>query len=534
MRFRLSQTAVVAALVVVFLVANRGAYEGYFSDDDLENLLNNTFANFNIFWRGFGSFTYDTYNFRPVGHLTYRWMGQAWGLSFTPYVVLIQLLHFLNACLVYSVTQPVLLGRAAFVAAVFFAFHPALLAAHWKPMYLFDVLCGSALLSTYYCYRRDWWPVSLLLFWCAYKSKEVAIFFPLVLVAEEWWGQRRWMRVLPFLAISASFGGQAVVANRQREAGSYSLQFTFAAMWECLRFYARAAFGVPWILIAGWAWLPGNERRWLAGGVLAITMLVGPLLFLPGRLFSVYLYVPLMFGAIAVGAVSTRLSPLLLLALMVTYFGFGLSELRAFRRAELTQAQATGEFVGSACLVLKDQQHLSQASYEGHPAGLNTWGVVAALRLCSGNLHMSLRPWDLKSLNRGEPVIRWTKMPGKEGLVELTRFQGELTGDWYAWDGSFRWMGAKGSMQVKARAGDRRLVFDLVAAPADELEVRFNGEALGVRQLENRGPQQVTFEVQPRRTAETVIVELSARPTQRVLGDPRELGIAVRSVRSTP
>lgn len=534
MRFRLSQAAIILGLVALFLVANRGAYDGYFSDDDFENLVNNTLAGFDIFWRGFLSFQYDFYNFRPLGHVFFRWMGQAWGLQFAPYVILIQLFHLLNAWLVYWVARSALDSKAAAIAAIFFAFHPALLAAHWKPMYIFDLLCGMTLMSAYYCYRQGWWIGSVVLFWCAYKSKEIAILFPLVLVLEEWFGQRRWMRLWPFLTISLSFGVQALAANRVRPRSAYTLQFSAAALGEGLRFYGRASWGVPWVLMAGWTWMKASERRGIAGGILAATLLLGPLLLLPGRLYAVYLYVPLMFGAVAVGAALSRRSGRVLLVVLLAYAWLGLRELQRFRRAELAQAQLTREFVESACVALKGSRSVVKASYEGAPIGLNIWGVEGALRLCSGNLWLVLQPWDLRKIQEQEAVIRWTKIPGSRGFVELTRFDGELSGDWYAWDGSFRWMGERGKARVRVSVGDRRLVLDLVAAPADEIEVLVNGNSLGNHRMQQHGEQRLVFEAATLGAAGNIDVEIWARPTRRLGNDARELGAAIRSIRTAP
>jgi len=534
MRFRFSKAALGAAFLFLFLVANRGAHEGYFSDDDLDNLASTLLAGFDAFWRGFVSPLYDRYNFRPVGHVTYRWLGQLWGLWFPPYIAVMQFLHLTNALLVYRLVRTVLTPRAAMSAAVFFAFHSALLSAHWKPMYLFDVLCGMALISAFSLYRSGRWGVALLLFWCAYKSKEIAIFFPLVLLLEEWQDQRRWLRVAPFLAVSLVFGSQALMQNEVRLPSAYTLQFTMAAFTDCLRFYGGMAAGLPWILLAGWRWLGGTERRWLVMGIIAATALLGPLLFLPGRLFSVYLYVPLMFGAVAVGAVVNRWPSWALTLAFLIYAGIGLRELRIYRRAELTQAQTTKEFVSSACLVLKDRSSLAQAFYEAGPQGLNVWGVEATYRLCSGNLMLKLSPWDLKQLRPNDPVIRWTKMPNQAGLVELTRFDGELVGGWYGWDSSFRWMGERAEIRVKALPGHRHVLLDLVSIPADELEVLQDGNSIGKRTVQDHGPQKMIFPLLHSDLTRDLRIELRAWPAKRIGNDPRMLSVAVRSVKPTP
>jgi hypothetical protein len=534
MRLRFPQATLALALTLLFLVANRGAYEGYFSDDDLDNLTNTQLAGLDTFARGLGSLTYDSFNFRPVGHLTYRWMGQVWGLNFAPYVALIQMLHLLNAFMVYRVTRSALEHRGAAIAAVFFMFHPALLGAHWKPMYLFDVLCGTALIFAYRAYRSERWVWSLVLFWCGYKAKEVAIFFPLVLLMEEWWGRRTWTRVAPFLGVSLLFGVQALIGNGKRPDSVYSLRFTGAALSECVRFYGGAAWGLPWVLGAAWTWLTAQERRWTVGGIVAATVLLGPMFFLPGRLFSVYLYVPLMFGAVAVGAVMSRCPLPFLLLLALGFGGLGLRELRAFRRAELSQAQATREFVEATCVVLKDKSGLRTVYYEGGPPGLNAWGVEGAIRLCSGNLALDLRTWELSALRTEDVVVRWTKMPGKPGRTELERFDGSLAGSWYSWEGSFRWMGERARVRMSNRTGGRRLLIELSGAQAEVLQVTVNGVALGPRRLAPRGEDLLAFELPTEQQGPDLEIDLWARPVKHVAGDPRDLGVAVRSIEVLP
>ena len=343
------------------------------------------------------------------------------------------------------------------------------------------------------------------------------------------------MRLAPFFAISLSFGGQALMANQVRPKSAYTLRFSAAAVWQTLRFYSAAAWGLPWVMLAARAWVRGPERRWMAMGTLSATLLLVPLLFLPGRLFAVYLYVPLMFGSIAVGAALGRCTMRVLVFLLLAYGGFGWRELQAFRQVELAQANATREFVEAACAALKGSQSLGKASYEGGPVGLNVWGVEGALRLCSGNLWLVLQPWDLKKIQKQDAVIRWTKIPGERGFVELTHFDGELSGEWYAWDGSLRWMGEKAIVRVKVTPEDHRLVVDLLAAPADEIEVLMDGRSLGNRRLQEHGDQRLIFDVPSSGSKrDTVEIELWARPARKIENDARELGAAIRSIKATP
>ena len=56
------------AMACLFLVANRGAYKGYFSDDDLDNLVQTRRAEPAAFVDALLSPKFNPDNFRPVGH----------------------------------------------------------------------------------------------------------------------------------------------------------------------------------------------------------------------------------------------------------------------------------------------------------------------------------------------------------------------------------------------------------------------------------------------------------------------------------
>ena len=456
------------------------------------------------------------------------------GLWFPPYVALIQLIHFLNAFLLYGLVRQRIDAKAAAITAVFFLFHPALFAAHWKPMYIFDLLCGLSLLTAYRFYHRRYLIVSVLSFWCAYKSKEVAIFFPLILLAEQWPRCGSWARLVPFFSISLSFGVQALFANSNRPESAYTLRFTGADIGHALWFYVRTAWGIPWLLASGWAWLKSNERGWVLGGTVAASILMGTLLVFPGRLFPVYLYVPLLFGSVSVGAALTRTPAPVLLALTLIYGGIVVRELRLYEGRELGQARANREYVESVCAALKDNHVGQTVSYEGGPKGLNSWGIEGAIRLCTGNLTLAVEKWDVKRLERGQPVIRWTQMPQSKGFLELSRFRGELSGDWYAWEGAHRWMGATATLRLAQPEGARHLVLEVVSAPADEMELRVNGNSIGRRRFEQHGEQRLLFELPVSRNGGELELQIDARPTRRLGNDPRELGLAIRSVKVIP
>src|SRR5690349_15182573 len=182
------------AAAVLFYSANRAAYKGYFSDDDLDNLGWPTFVGNDTFYTGLITPKFLPTNFRPAGFLYYRLMGRIWKLDYPPYVVVMQLFHGLNVILLFLVLRRLgLPDLAAMSGALFYAFHAAVMEAYWKPMYVFDVLCGTFCLITLLLYIRGQWVLALPAFWLAYKSKEIAVMLPLGLLAYEWLlGRREW------------------------------------------------------------------------------------------------------------------------------------------------------------------------------------------------------------------------------------------------------------------------------------------------------------------------------------------------------
>src|SRR5258708_27685076 len=289
----------------LFLIANYFAYQSFFTGDDLDNMANARLVK----WADIGRVLTDPAfvgpkTFRAVGFSYYLVLVRFAGMQYWPYVAGIQAIHLLNVLLLWLLARALgaeLLGAGA--AAVLYVFHAAAFDVYWKSMYVFDLLCATFVIASLLAYVRGWLVPSLVFFWLALKSKESAILLPLVLVAYELWiGGRKWKRTVPFLAVSALLGAQAMMANRHRD-NAYTFRFTLMALWQSARFYARWLLLVPY---AGFAvlvlpFLLQKKRVWF--GVFTFLALLGPLLFLPERLFAPYLYVPLLGLSLAVSAI---------------------------------------------------------------------------------------------------------------------------------------------------------------------------------------------------------------------------------------
>src|SRR5215831_7147522 len=128
----------------LFLIANRSAYRGYFQDDEIDNLSWTPYLTGLDYLKGLATPLYQPNNFRPAGHFYFHAVEAVAGLDFPVYVAVIQAFHLLNVWLLWLVVRR--LGApplAAAVACLFFGVHMALFDNFWKPMYVFDVLCGT-------------------------------------------------------------------------------------------------------------------------------------------------------------------------------------------------------------------------------------------------------------------------------------------------------------------------------------------------------------------------------------------------------
>src|SRR5579863_3143385 len=160
---RLLAAILALAALVLFSIANRGAYKSYFQADSIDNLALAQSLSVRDLLQPLLVPKVFFNNFRPVGMLFFKLMGQWFGLWFQPYIGALQLLHIFNAVLVVWLLRRLKLSFAAACAgALFFAVHMALFSVHWEPMYVFDLLCGSFCLLGLIAYIDGRWIVSFI------------------------------------------------------------------------------------------------------------------------------------------------------------------------------------------------------------------------------------------------------------------------------------------------------------------------------------------------------------------------------------
>lgn len=545
---------------VLFFAANRPAYKGYFSDDDLDNLGWPAYVDNAVYYHGLLTLKLDAYNFRPVGDLYYRYLYRTFHLNYRPYVAVLQLLHALNVILLFFV-----LGRLGFsepsagAGALFYAFHAAVLEAYWKPMYIFDVLCGTLCLAALLLYIRGRWILALLPFWLAYKSKEIAIMLPVALLAYELWlGRRKWKRLIPYFVISLSFGLQALWWNSSvSSANAYALEFSPQALWKSIAVYSSSILFLPYAGLA-LLLLPVlvRDRRLYLGLVLMAATFV-PLLALSGRIHAVYWYVPMMGLAIAVAAVAARAPRWAIALFFVLWFPVNYMVLREKRREILAIADENRWYTTGLLDYARLAPALQTVVYDGIPAHVSRVGVAGAIHLAFGPkvnavwYHdpgaaeaMAQAPMAMVSYYPVERqvrgLLRRRNVPGDQSYIRFSHetLASRLGSGWY--DGAAGPRGTEPSAELSMYRPAGASEWEVVASPPPDgvardgparVTVFENGKPLGSQTLSGSSgePQALRWKLQPGNPGVTGL-RIVSEPSWRAREDSRELGIAVYAI----
>jgi hypothetical protein len=550
-------SALFLAMALLFFIANRGAYQGFFGGDDLDSLSWTPRTPIAEFAGDLANPVYNARNFRPVGHLYFRVMSRAYGLDFPKYLLPLHLLHLLNVWLLWMVLRN--LGASPFAASVgalFFAFHMAVFDVYWKPMYAFDLFCGAFCLLSFLFWIKRRWLLSFLAFWLAYKSKELAVMLPAALACYElWFGKRQWRPLIPFFLVSLSFGLQGIFRNPNQD-NDYTFRFTPAALAAGAKFYAAELFGVPFagfVLLA----LPAirrDRRAWL--GVAATVLFLVPLVFLPGRLFSAYWYVPLMGVAMALSSLADARYGFLAAVFLAAWLPWNYVDLRDYRRERRVEDRDSRDYVEQLRASAASLQGIPIFLYHGLPPAFPPWGAAGALRYLLPGVDVKMYPMEGRlaaQLILQSPAIAtlvWVQRSRKLGIAahhpdspdatyimmnEVTPVW-QLTDGWFGLEEGFRWAAPHATARLyrAPRATQFEVVLDigpqlLTALGRTDFSARLNGVRLGTARLTELGIHTLRWPLPPGPPG-TVEAEFQTDPPYHEPGsDTRTLGAAVVS-----
>jgi len=548
------------AAAVLFYFANRAAYKGYFSDDDLDNISWPTYVGLEVYSHQLLSFKTSADNFRPVGDLYYRYLYRAFHLNYAPYVEGIQLIHGLNVILLFLLLRRLDFSRvAAGAGALFYSFHTAVMQIWWKPMYVFDLLCATLCVISLLLYVRGRWIWALIAFWLAYKSKEIAVALPAALLAWEWLlGHRKWKRLIPFFLISLSFGLQALWRNRTMDhANAYALHFSPKILWHSVQFYASAVFfiryaGLGLLLLPIWL----RDRR-LYFGLIAMTALLTPMLALPGRQESVYWYVPMIGVAVVIASLAAKTPGWAIALLFLLWLPFNYTQLREKRSQILADGYRNRVLMSTLRDYASRIRPVRAVVYQNAPDHVQTWGVEGALTQVFG-VGTKTAWWqapDAKEALARVPmvVIRFKSPPlAIEGLLrtrpDVQPYIGvmnlapesQLITGWYDQGSDLRWTQPRAEAIFYRPAAATQ--FEIVAGMAQDsldsvgpaqVTLFEDGKALGTEVLA-QSAQTLRWKLPAGDPGDKHITIVSKPARHGGPEDPRTLGIAIRSIGYTP
>lgn len=397
------------ALAMVFWRVNRDAHRGYFSGDDLATLTWAPGGDTGEWLKLLVTPVFNSSNFRPVGAFYYKWLGMKYWLRFRAYSIALQWFHVINVALLLVWLRRLQLPLPASLASCcWFAFSALLLPAFWKPMYIFDVLCCLFCLVTLLLYDRGHWILGLFSMWLAYRAKEVAVMLPLALTAYEFLlGAGRWKRLIPYYAISLNFGVQALLYKAPETV--YTLHFTPPALLTSTVFYGAALLSGPAVILLALA-VPQTARdRRFWWGLVSGVCLLAPMLALPGRLFAVYWYVPMIGMTVAAAALAAQAPRWTLAIGLAVWMAVNYAQVRDAGQALLKEEEEARQYAKDVESYARQNPGRKVILYDGTPEGIKSWGLESLVQFDWKSNTPKVRPAaeHQTDVEPGTGLLRW-------------------------------------------------------------------------------------------------------------------------------
>lgn len=509
--------ALFLSAAALFLSYNFQAYRSFFFDDAFDHLTWTRVAAPRIFLEGLLSWKFLSNNFRPVAHYYYHAMYQLFGFDYPGWVAFLHIFHLLSVCLVWLIIRRFGASLAgATIGTLFFLLNMCAFYVYWRPMFHFDLLCGFFILLSLYLYQRGNLIGSLLAFWFAYKCKEIGVTVPAILLAYEWWfGGRRWLRIVPFALISASFTGQAFLDNRANK-GGYTMHLGLQDIWTCVQYYADHVLFAPYLgfLLPMLALIRRDSRIYF--GLWFAFCTIAPLFLFPARLFDAYLYIPAAGLAIAFAFFFDR-RPLWLLAPVAAAWLFVNAQVLSEKAPpELELASHNQHFFNEAMALARRHPEIRAITFRNSPPEMGQWGLTGVYRLAfpTAKVFWADNPaaqsvatadvtWDFEH----DKLLSQINRPANEGAVislNLPTSLNQLTTGWYPPERGFIWMQPQAQAKLRLPAAPREffLTFAIVdgqlpAGGTVTLQITLAGQPLPAKTFISPGTQSVSWPLAP-------------------------------------
>jgi len=546
---RALEPAILLVMALLFFVANRGAYKAYFSADDLDNIAWTHVATPGPFVKGLLLPKYNQGNFRPMGHAYFVIMSKWQALNYPPYVAVLHAFHLLNMVILWLLLREFGFSLKAIISGtIIYVFHMAVFDAYWKPMYIFDVLCGTFCLLSILAFLKRSYVLSFLCFWLAYKSKEPALMLPVVLAILAYWRGLSRKALIPFFAVTIVFAAQVLLFNPGLD-NDYTLRFTPSAVWKSAQFYASQVLLIPYAGF-GLLLLPllHKEKRLFFGLATAILFLV-PMLLLPGRLYPAYLYVPITGLAIVAASLAETAQVWHLALFFLLWVPLHYERMRANRKAAIAIGDNNRTFVNAMVEGARQHPGLKGVVYEGGPAALEMWGYEGLLKYLYG-LDVKVFPISDKDLMKNVPqeAALFAYEPGANILHVTPRLEHDasvvsvgwksqpwqLGEGWQPRNNHFRWTAPRATARAYRPPEATKFMVQLNVGPGViqemgrvELEVVLNGYPLGLASYSKPGQTVVEWPLPPGPAGNVEIEFRSTHDADNVSSDTKKLGVPV-------
>ncbi len=266
-----------AAVLAASLYVYRGAFAGFFVQDDFGWILDSRFESLSDYLKAFFRFS-PALGYRPLSQETFFWAGQnLFGLQPFGFHVLSALFHFAGTACVYLVLRLFFPAIPSLPAALFYAVHNA----HFRSVYWISAVaepmalaCFAAAIYFFVRFDREGqrglYAASLLMMCLGMLCKESILSLPLVLAAYCLFLARGGMlRTVPFFAL-AGFYALARLTSGAVQAAPYSLTFGGEALQNLLAYLSWTAGFSETILFVILKWQPAEGYPWIGAALLIL------------------------------------------------------------------------------------------------------------------------------------------------------------------------------------------------------------------------------------------------------------------------
>ena len=366
-----------------------------------------------------------------------------------------------------------------------------------------------------------------------------------------WYGKKRWKPLAPFFLLSAWLALQALILNPgAREETPYSFHFTLGALAVTSSFYASRVFLIEDLgfVVPIFAWFTRNRRVWF--GTAAMILFLTPVLFLPGRIQTAYLYLPFTGLAIALTGAAEMCHPAIIVAALVIFAPLELHDLRIQRRDTLAKDDDARAWVSTWSKYAANAGPIDTFLWNGNPSGFEGFGIIGAIKSLYPGTGYQIQYYEKPPVaveGKRVAILTWnqslhkldiaTHMPDTRDTSYIDANSAtpmwQLGDGWSNPEGGFRWISPNTTAKLERPDGASHFEMRVLAnstlmqsAGTVTVQVSLNGVDLPAQKITQAGWHSLTWDL-PSAPAGPVSLTIHTDPPFHSGGDPRTLGIAV-------